>query len=178
MKILAFDISSRSTGYSVFKRDRLLKKSCGIIKLNPKHSHGKRLQHFEQSIKEIIRYHNPDEIIIEDIFKGRNIATFKILSLFRGVAIKAIYDELEKDPTSVMASEARKIVGVKNDKEEAYKFVVEKYNLFDYKFNSHNDITDSIVLGLCGHIMQKNGIDPEQLKKTRKRKRRKKSKKK
>lgn len=177
MKILAFDISSSSTGYSVLE-DKKLKK-YGLIELSSKSSHGKKLYDFEQELVKIILQENPDLIIIEDIFKGRNANTFKVLSLFRGVAIKAIYGIIKDDPISLMASEARSLVGCPNSKEEAFDFVIANFKV-KFDFDKHNDIADSIVLGLAGHILKSRGIDAKSIrsagrKKRRRRKRNKKS---
>lgn len=172
MKILAFDVSSMSTGYSVINNGRLLKGSLGMIQPNPRRQYGERLQVFESELKKIIQKHNPDIIVVEDIFKGRNIKTFRSLAMFRGVAIKAIYDETMKDPVIIMASEARSLVGSENKKEKAFEFITSKFKL-DLDFDTQNDIADSIVLALAGHIMDKKGIDAKSIQNTRRKKKRK-----
>lgn len=176
MKTLGLDVSSISTGYCIFNNGRLIKSTCGLIQPNPKKIYGERLYTFETELKAVIKEHKPDEVIIENIFKGRNILTFKSLAMFRAIAIKTIFEDLGLDVIELMASEARSVVGIKNDKEVAYNFIVKKYKLVDYEFSSHNDITDSILLGLSAQIMRKQGIDPLSLKKKRKKKKRKKRK--
>ena len=173
MKTLGLDVSSISTGYSIMNNGRLSKVSCGIIKTNPRKQYGERLLSFEKQLKDLIRKHKPDNIIIEDIFKGRNIKTFKSLAMFRGIAIKVVYEETGKNPISIMASEARSIIGVKNKKEITFEFIVDKYNLSDYNFEDHNDIVDSIALALSAHIMKKQGIDEKFIHNARTKKRRK-----
>jgi Holliday junction resolvasome RuvABC endonuclease subunit len=172
MKILGLDISSVSTGYCIISGGRLVKSTCGNIKTNSRKSYGERLNDFESQLIDVIKKYKPDEIIIEDIFKGRSMLTFKSLAMFRGVGINTIYRETGKNPISVMASEARSLVGIKNKKEDAFEFIVNKYNL-DYDFEEHNDITDSITLALCAHIMKKQGIDEKSLRNSRRKKRRK-----
>ena len=88
MKILAFDISSISTGVALIKDGYLIKKYCSTIQPNPKKSMGERLTYFVYELAEKIDQHKPDLIVIEDIFRGRNIKTFKVLAQFRGVAIQ------------------------------------------------------------------------------------------
>ena len=73
MKILGLDVSSISTGYCIFSNGRLTKSTCGLIQPNPKKSYGERLYTFEVELKKILKKYKPDEVIIEDIFKGRNI---------------------------------------------------------------------------------------------------------
>lgn len=172
MKILGLDVSITSTGYCVFNNGKLLKKSCGMIKPNPKKTYGERLLFLELEIKKIISKYKPDEVIIEDIYKGRNAKTFKILSMTRGIAIKTIFEELGKDPIIVMASTARALIGIKNKKEIAYEFIVKKYKLKDYEFDTHNDQTDAILLALTAYTMKKQGIDAKPIQNFRRKKRR------
>jgi len=155
MKILSFDISSKSTGYSVIRNGKLIKSSLGLVTTNSKYPFGKRLQLFEEELKELIGKHKPDVVVIEDIFKGINVRAFKTLALFRGVAIKAIYDMMDEDPISIMASRARSLVGVKNKKQKAFDYVIKKFGL-KLDFKKDNDIADSIVLGLAYCKMLKN----------------------
>lgn len=171
-KILAFDISSVSTGVAVFNKGRLLKSSLTLIQPNPKKQYGERLVHFQDEIRNLIHKHNPDVVTIEDIFRGRNILTFKSLAMFRGVAIKTIYEEMGKDPVNIMAAEARSTIGVGTSKEEAFNAIVKKYTL-QFDFDKDNDIVDAIVLGLATHNLLKQGIDERSLQRTRRKKRRK-----
>jgi Holliday junction resolvasome RuvABC endonuclease subunit len=122
-----------------------------MIKIKAKNLYGERLIQLEKGIKKILKKYKPDCVVIEDIFKGRNANTFKILSLFRGVAIKIIYEFIKQDPLSIMASRARSALGIKNHKEDAFAFIVAKYPTLGLTFNKENDIADAIVLGLAGY---------------------------
>lgn len=178
VKILGLDISSVNTGYCVFSNGRFMKSSVGTINPDSKRSYGERLLYFEEEVIRLVQKHKPDKVIIEDIFKGPNITTFKVLAMFRGVCIKVIFEELGFDPISVMPSEARKLVGVDGiKKEDAFEFVVKKYKLNDYDFDKDNNITDAIVLALSGHKMETLGLTEKDLKKKKKRKKRRKKKK-
>ena len=137
MKILGLDVSSISTGYCIINNERLSKSKCGLIQPNPRKSYGERLYTFETQLREIILKYKPDEVILEDIFKGRNIKTFKSLAMFRAIAIKTVYEELGIDPISLMASEVRALIGIKNTKEDAYDFIIKKYKLTDKKNHCH-----------------------------------------
>lgn len=171
-KILGLDISSVRTGYCVFNNGKLIKSSCGVI-LSGKGSYGKRLQIFADEIKALIKKHNPDYIAVENIFKGRNILTFKSLAMFRGAAFLTIYRTHGKDPIDIMAVKAREIVKTGKSKKEAFDFVVKKYKLSKLVYEDDNDISDAIVLALAGHLAITNNIDLS-TKKKKKRKRRKK----
>lgn len=171
-KILGFDISSISTGYCVFINGKLIKSSCGIINSNIG-SYGQRLQFFSEQIRNLIHKYNPDYIAIENIFKGRNILTFKSLAMFRGVAILTIYESCGLNPIDIMATKARGIVKTGKSKEEAFNFIVKKYGLNDFNFKRDNDKTDAIVLALAAHIAIRDNIDLKFKKKRRKRKKKK-----
>jgi len=177
-KILGLDVSSKSTGHCIINNGRLIKSTLGSIVPDKKSSLGGKLQYFERELIKLLQKHNPDHVIIEDIFRGPNIITFKTLAMFRGVCFKTVYDELGKDPFCVMPTEARKLVGAKGvKKEDGFDFVIKKYALPGYEFDTHNDITDSVVLALAYHTMQKLGLSEKDLKsKKRKRKRKKRKK--
>jgi len=178
-KILGLDVSSANTGHCIINNGRLIKSTLGSIIPEKKNSLGGKLQYFERELIKLLQKHNPDYVIIEDIFRGPNIITFKTLAMFRGVCFKAVYDKLGKDPICIMPTAARKLVGTDGvTKENGFDFVIEKYALPGYEFDTHNDITDSIVLALAGHTMQKLGLSEKDLKsKKKKRKKRKKRKK-
>ena len=176
-KILGLDVSSASTGYCVINNGRLLKSSLGTINPNSKDSYGARLQYFANELIQILRTHKPDKVVMEDIFKGPNAITFKTLAMFRGVCFKVVFGEIGQDPICVMPTEARKLVGVDGvTKEDGFDFIIKKYSLPDYEFETHNDITDSIVLGLAYCEMEKQGLTEKDLRRKKKRRKRKKNK--
>jgi len=177
-KILGLDVSSSSTGYCIINNGRLLKSTLGTINPNSKSSYGERLKYFSDELLALLKTHKPDKVVMEDIFKGPNAKTFKILAMFRGVCFLTVFNEIGKDPICVMPTEARKLVGVAGiTKEDSFDFVIRKYAFSDYEFNTHNDITDAIVLGLAGYEMEKQGIDEKSLgRKKKKRKKRKRKK--
>lgn len=178
MKILALDVSSISTGVCVFNNGKLIKSSCELIKPPPRKTYGERLNTFEKALRGIIAKHSPDYVVLEDIFRSRNIKTFKVLAMWRGVAINTVYDTLGLDCIGLMASEARALIEVKNDKLVVFNHIVKKYKLKDYDFDTHNDLTDAIALGLAGIKVVSENIDVESLRKSKKKKRKRKSKKK
>lgn len=172
-KVLGFDISSRRTGVAVVNNGRLLKSSCEVIEPKVKWQYGEKLSYFKIEMKRIIQKHKPDYVIIEDIFKGRNLATFKTLAMFRGVAVQTIFEEMGTDPASIMPTDARSTIGVATGKEEAFAAITEKFKLQDFNFEDHNDIVDAIGLASAMHTLVKKGIDVKSLRSSRRRKKRK-----
>lgn len=172
-KILGLDISSQRTGVAVINRGRLLKSSFELIEPNPRKSYGERLSFFKNELKRVIAKHQPEHIVIEDIFKGRNLKTFKILAMFRGVAIQTIYEETNQNPVSLMPTDARATLDIGVGKEDAFCAIVEKYKLDEFNFDDHNDIVDAIGLATAVHILIKQGHDAKSLQSLRRGKKRK-----
>lgn len=172
-KILGLDISSVSTGYCIFNNGRLIKSSIGTITPSAKLSYGERLKYFADELTSLLNRHKPDKIIIEDIYRGRNITTFKTLAMFRGVCFFIVYAIAKKNPICIMPTAARKLIGIGVTKEDGFKFAVEKYGLKKYDFELDNDKTDAIILGLAGHTMERQGLKEKDLKQKRKRKKKK-----
>ena len=147
-KLLAFDISSAKTGVAFFENNILDKKSLSTIEPNSKECLGARLKFFSTKIKKLIKKYKPDVVVIEDIFKGFNIGTFKTLAMFRGVAILTIFELTGFMPISLMAVEARNFAKVDKSKELAFDAINKLYSL-KFNFEKHNDMADAIVLGLA-----------------------------
>jgi Holliday junction resolvasome RuvABC endonuclease subunit len=175
MRILGLDISSTCTGVSVINDGYLDFNALDTIEPSDKFSLGQKLLFFEKAVKKLLKKYRPDCVVFEDIFKGPNAKTFKLLAMFRGVAFKAIFEVLKFDPKSIMPTEARKLVGASGvKKEDGFAFVVKKYNLTNYKFEEHNDIADAIVLALARHIQYQHELanPPKQVKKRKKKSKR------
>ena len=177
-KILGLDISSASTGHCIINNGRLVKSTVGTINPDSKKTYGERLQYFSEAIVKLLQKYKPDKVVIEDIFRGPNIKTFKTLAMFRGVCFFTIFNEIGINPISIMPTEARKMAGVDGiTKDDGFNFVIKKYSFTKYEFDTHNDITDAIVLGLACLEMEKQGLSEKDLRKKKKRKRKKKRKK-
>jgi Holliday junction resolvasome RuvABC endonuclease subunit len=146
MKILGLDVSTRSTGWFIAKR------SCGIISPDPKASFEEKLVVFRIELDYLLSKYNPDLVVIEDAYYRPgfgSIHTLKALVKFTGVAQelcagKGIQTEI------ITATSARKYCcgrsGEKVTKQDVFDFFVEKYDLDDWTFNKHNDITDAMAL--------------------------------
>ena len=146
MKILALDVSTKSTGWFITKR------SCGIISPDPKISFEEKLVVFRIELDHLLMKYGPDLVVIEDAYYRPgfgSIHTLKALVKFAGVAqelcvSKGIQTEI------LTATSARKYCcgrsGEKVTKQDVFDFFVEKYDLDDWTFNKHNDITDAMAL--------------------------------
>ncbi len=144
MKILALDISTKSTGWFVSKR------SCGIIAPSKEPPFAERLALFRVEIEYLVLKYKPDVVVIEDAYYRPgfgNIHTLKTLVKFAGVAIEVC--GTHKIPVEIItATQARKYCcgDQKLDKRGVYAYFVKKYKLDDWKFEKDNDKTDAMAL--------------------------------
>jgi len=151
--ILALDVSSRSTGYAVLRNGRWNKSkaSYGHIKFkSKKDSVARRLVMLRDALHELVEKVKPTDIVIEDVFSGRNVNTMKVLARFNGVAIEVARRLLGKDPLLAMAAEVRAGLECGRKKEEAFGYICSRYKL-DWSFNAMNDVTDALALALYAH---------------------------
>ena len=161
--ILALDVSSVSTGFALVKDGNIDMDAYGTIAPKKKLQYGARLIYFQDEVRKLIRQHKPDIVAIEEIFKGRNMTTFKSLSMFRGVAVKTIHEEMGKDPVNILAVEARSTLGFSSSKDDAFKEAVKKYKLKNFDFEKDNDIIDAMVLGQAIYELLQQGENEKSL---------------
>lgn len=162
--ILSLDISSVSTGYAIFKNGKL--KDYSLIDTSIYSTHGERLCAFELQVDALIKKYKPDIIAAEDIYKGRNPKTHKILALYHGIAYKLCYSFLTADPVVLYPSEIRgtlsekyNVVLKKKDVKEkllTFDFIKAHFKLSSFEFKTHNDITDAIAIGLAVYNIGNN----------------------
>ncbi len=151
--ILALDVSSSSTGYAVLKGGRWRKSasSYGTIKVPASLELAERLEKFRDEVEEVILRTKPDLVVIEDIFFLRSISTVKLLARFSGVALEVSRRMTKQEPCLVLSSTVRSKLECGKSKEEAFKYICDKYKLTDWKFKEHNDIADALCLALYAH---------------------------
>ena len=145
MKILALDISTKSTGWFVTKR------SCGKIVPDKKLSFGEKLVFFRKELEKLLRKYKPDTVVIEDAYyqprKG-SIHTLKTLAKFAGVAIELCTAYGMKVEILTATAARKHCCGEHKDafkKPDVFKFFVKKYSL-DWSYEEYNDITDAMAL--------------------------------
>jgi Holliday junction resolvasome RuvABC endonuclease subunit len=171
--ILALDISSVSTGWAVLVDGQPAPDAYGLIHSDKKQSEGARLVYFQNEIVKLIDRFKPTDIITEDIFKGFNIVSFKVLAQYRGVALKTIYEQTNKEAESMLAVTARTLVGVGIKKEQAFEGIIKKYKLKgDFDFERDNDFIDAYCLGFALIELRKGNVDAKSIRNVRRRKKR------
>jgi crossover junction endodeoxyribonuclease RuvC len=124
--VLALDLSLSSTGWAKFSKDGKLIDKGKIIPSDSLDNHFKMV-YLADTIKGMI--HNCDELVIEDIFLGKNFFGIKELARLSGAVIYMWITNKFKLPTFYMASTARKNAGIKStsQKAETQLFILDKY---------------------------------------------------
>ena len=129
MSILALDLSSKCTGWSIFsKSGALLNK--GRITPDPKIDPLKKIHYVANEVKQF--YHNADELVIEDIFLAGfgNVNVLKYLARLSGAIIYTWIVQKYKIPHFYMAVVARPLAGAKGNSHKAQiqLHIAQKYN--------------------------------------------------
>lgn len=145
MKILALDVSTKSTGWFVTRR------SCGKIVPDKKLSFGEKLVFFRKELDKLLRKYKPDIVVIEDAYYRPgfgNIHTLKTLVKFAGVAIE-LCTSYGIETEILTATTVRKHCCGDHEgkfgKREVFDFFVEKFDL-DWNYAEYNDLTDAMAL--------------------------------
>lgn len=149
MKVLALDLSTKSSGWAVFEDTTLLDSGCISA------SSTNVLNRIEKIIKElriIFDKYKPDNIIVEEVLPEdvkHNQVVFKAL-MYLQAAVALEFNKDNKKLEFFVSSEWRKICGihtgrgVKRDslKTADMQFVHDTYNL-----DVNDDIADAICIG-------------------------------
>lgn len=144
-KVLSLDISASSTGWSFFCAGGR-KYEFGTIKTKNKVVLAKRLTFFRNELKKVIDKHQPNVVLIEDTFVGKNPTVNKLLSKFGGVAEQLVYECLKTPPVIISNKTVKAFFCVKK-KEQLFEVISSllKWTNKKYTFKDYNDITDSIA---------------------------------
>jgi crossover junction endodeoxyribonuclease RuvC len=92
MRVLGIDCGTEYTGYGVvelYPSGELHCCTCGAIKLSPHDPLPQRLSKIFDTLRAIIREHQPDHVSIEDVFYAVNVKSALKLGQVRGVAMLA-----------------------------------------------------------------------------------------
>ena len=152
MKILALDLSTKSSGWAIFQDGILIDYGC-ISSTSTDLM--KRINIMLDGIKEILQKHNDIEKIYAEEVRPengmQNIKTHRALMWLQGVIALEIYNFNKKiELELVYPSSWRAAIGIKTGrgikrtslKEKDMQFVKENYNL-----DVNDDIADAICIG-------------------------------
>lgn len=154
MIILGLDLSSKSSGYSVFNDGKLIDYGC--ITSGSQNLY-KRIDVMVAGIKTILDKYQINHVYIEDVIMSdvmNNHQVFKALTYLQGFILHLL-DEYNLDHTFYTASEWRAACGIhtgRGIKRESLKpkdivFVKEKFGI-----DVNDDVADAICIGLTGTL--------------------------
>lgn len=143
MKILALDVSTKSTGWFLDQENN------GLIVIDSKLDFPQKLVLFRKELNKILKGFKPKTVVMEDVHYRRgfsNIHTVKALSKFGGVATELAASKRMK-VVLMTATSARKALGLegKVSKEDVFNHFNSEYDM-GWEFKEHNDITDAWML--------------------------------
>jgi Holliday junction resolvasome RuvABC endonuclease subunit len=123
--ILTLDLSLKSTGFAKFSKDGKLMEKGRIIP-DSKIDNCTKIHYIINQIN----FAGIDEVIIEDVYYGKNFRSVMWLSRLSGGAIYAWVGYKYKIPKFYNASKARSLAGINghSHKAEVQVFVLNKYN--------------------------------------------------
>ncbi len=158
-RILALDQSSRCSGWSIFI-DGELKKWGHLV--TEQEDIGERLVTIRKFIIDTVQEWKIDTIAFEDIQMqstvGNNVHTFKTLANVYGVVYETA-TELNKKVIIIPSVTWKSKLGIKGkrrpeQKKNAQDYIIEKYNI-----KPTQDEADSICIGTCAQILEKENKD-------------------
>lgn len=153
MRILAFDQSSRTSGFAVFQNDKLI--DYGKFTYEDT-DFGVRLFHIRNKIISLINTYNPDKVIFEDIQLQNNVVnnvdTFKKLSEVFGI-IYELVTELNIPHLTVLSSTWKSTLNIKGRDRAAQKRNAQLWVQENYNISPTQDECDAICIG--AHAIRK-----------------------
>ena len=149
MTILALDISTTSTGYSIFENKKLI--AYGVIA--PTGKVLTRIEKIADEINLLMLEYKPDIIYAEEpepAFVKNNIDVYRKLTFAHG-AISIVLNHYSKEMQLCSSSHWRKIVGIKTgrgiSRAQLKPLDIAKANEL-FKLNTQNDdLADAILIG-------------------------------
>lgn len=149
MKVLALDLSSKSTGWSLFEGEKLITYGC-ITNANPDSLF--RIKKMTEEIKKIYQNFKPDSVICEDILPEdvhHNQNVFRTLQYLQAAVVLGLHD-YGQSVNFYVSSEWRKKCGIRTGrgvKRETLKAADIAFVKSNYNIDVNDDIADAICIG-------------------------------
>lgn len=155
--LLALDQSSRTSGYAIFKDQKLI--HYGHFTFDDADM-GLRLNKIKKKIKSLIDEYEITEVAFEDIYmdgqRVNNVQTFKVLAEVFGVVYELVTD-LGLPNTAILAGTWKSTLNIKGTARAEQKRNAQTYILNTYNIKATQDECDAICIG-AHYIKQKNSV--------------------
>lgn len=168
MKLFAFDLSTKSTGWSLFDQGKLIKHGCITASSTDV---VKRINKITSSILEILKQNQPfDKIILEQVIpeKGSSsenipVRTYRVLMWMQAAMVFMVHQNYPKvDLDYIYPSAWRKKIGIQTGrglKRDGLKIkdIQHVFNKFGIRVN--DDEADAICIGEAALIKENDQDD-------------------
>ena len=159
MILLSLDLSSKSSGWAIFKDSMLIDSGCVTSSSTDLM---KRINVMKDGIKTIVEKYNPDKVVAEEVRPEngmQNVKTHRALMWVQAAIALMLYDYNKKiELELIYPSSWRAAIGIKTGrgikrtslKEKDIQFVKENYSL-----DVNDDEADAICIGYsCSHDIE------------------------
>ncbi len=91
MIVIGIDPGAANTGFGVVRtiNDRMVALDGGVIETAPERPAGDRLAKIHESLGQLIEWHEPKALALEDLFFGKNVGSALVVGQARGVVMLA-----------------------------------------------------------------------------------------
>jgi crossover junction endodeoxyribonuclease RuvC len=152
MVIIGFDPGLSHTGYAVLNKEgnNINLVQCGLISPKRNKSLSERLFIIFSETNKVIEDFNPNLVVIENVFYGKNVqSAIKLGQAKASIMLsseKYNVDMVDYTPREIKQS----IVGNGAASKEQVEFMVKKIFKLDDTMLKRNDISDAIAVAWCG----------------------------
>ena len=152
MVIIGFDPGLSHTGYAVLNKEgnNINLVQCGLISPKRNKSLSERLFTIFSETNELLEDFNPNLVVIENVFYGKNVqSAIKLGQAKASIMLsseKYNIDMVDYTPREIKQS----IVGNGAASKEQVEFMVKKIFKLDDTMLKRNDISDAIAVAWCG----------------------------
>lgn len=109
MKILALDISTTTTGFAILDENLKLRER-GEFRIKDRGLSDTLYAHaIKNKVKKLVEQHNISDMVIEDVFYGKNVNNLKTWCRVHGAVGDYWYESANIEPAYIMAVSARKL---------------------------------------------------------------------
>lgn len=144
VKVLAFDTSTKKTGWSLFINGKYAE--SGLIDLSKNKNVEERIKKMCLTITTLIFDKSPDHVVIEELPSTRNADTVRKLSRIIG-AVYYYCISKDIDYTEMSCDTWRNAVGIKNSK--GGKVKIDSMNRVLQKYKLDVDDNESDAINIC-----------------------------
>ena len=157
-KLVAFDQSSRLTGYSIWENGELT--DYGVVDFSGSKNTIHRLYMIKKWMRGFLEEKEPDIVYFEDIQLQKNVGLFKTLAMVLGVC-KLVPHAMGIAYDTIYSSEWKKYCGIKGANRTEQKRNAQKHVMKKFGLKVSEDEADAICIGEfgCSKINEKEYLN-------------------